>query len=71
MTPLYDYTCPKCKKSETKLLSRSELDKAKIMCEDCNKEMKREFPDIGGYQFDSGSASIRPKGAGFRKGKKG
>lgn len=68
--PIYDYKCAKCGNETTKLLSRKELDTVKLKCNNCGSdEMDRQFPQTGGYQMASGPGSVRPKSAGYRKGK--
>ena len=67
--PMYDYRCAKCGNETTKIISLKELDKTKVNCDNCNEEMERQFPQTGGYHMSSGPGSVRPKGAGYRKGK--
>ena len=47
--PLYDYTCPKCKKTEEEFVcKRDEI----VMCEECGVAKTREFPtEFGDVNF--------------------
>jgi len=64
---LNDYTCLKCKLPFEALTLVTEKT---VKCPHCgSKKVKKQFPLIGGYQMQSGPASIRPRQAGAFKGK--
>ncbi len=42
--PLYDYTCPKCKKDFTAILTLSEYNKGQIKCPKCHSTKVTQKP---------------------------
>ena len=65
MIKLNDYKCPNCLTTKEVLTGDKN-----VLCQDCGEVMEI-VPNFAGYQIKgNNSASTRPKGAGYRKGKK-
>lgn len=63
--PLFDYTCKKCQKEFEELVATPD---DSVRCPHCNSTRVARLPAlVGGYQFDSGGGSVRPKQAGSYK----
>ena len=67
MCPIYEYKCNECGNVFDELVRKS--DDEPSFCKYCAScQIERTVTAHGGYNFDSGSASVRPKGAGsFKK----
>jgi len=62
--PLYDYECSKCGTTKEVQHSVSEIGKIEILCDDCNKPMKKMLSLPALIGFDNVGRSISKKDDG-------
>ncbi len=66
--PLHDYRCDKCKKTFEVFFLPTEVVKKHELCPKCGSKSNKIPSGHGGYRFESGPSSIRPRSAGsFKK----
>lgn len=66
---IHDYKCEDCGKKFEEIVFSSDI---KAQCPECNSlKVKPLVSAHGGYKFQSGPSSVRPRGAGsFKRGRK-